>query len=167
MLKWKLGRIDSGGKSAYRIRNALKLGVKVPRAMTYTAWAQALYGMEFPQLFLWPGLIRFTEQVCVEYQDITDADEHEIFQVCRGLFFISAFLIFLYRGFNLEWLSRYQVSLLFNLSNQQTSSTHFSFLTWRKTASHKQPSCKLHPRTPNYVFEGRRMARRWLARLGP
>ena len=30
--------------------------------------------------------------VCVEYQDITDADEREIFQVCRGLLFISAFL---------------------------------------------------------------------------
>ena len=43
----------SGGKPAYKIKNALK----VPRATTYTA--QALYGMKFPQLFVWHGLIWF------------------------------------------------------------------------------------------------------------
>ena len=61
--------------------------------------------------------------VCVEHQDITDADEHEIFQVRHGFFFsMSAFLqrvtITLYRGFNSEWLSHHQVScLLFDFPN--------------------------------------------------
>ena len=48
----KKSTTKSGGKHTYRIRNSLK----VPRATTYTA--QALYGMDFCQLFLWkPGLI--------------------------------------------------------------------------------------------------------------
>jgi predicted phage tail protein len=41
--------------------------------------------------------------VCVEYQDITDADEREIFQVCVGAFLIYAFFSHLdafYREFN-------------------------------------------------------------------
>ena len=41
----KKSKANSGGKSTYRIRNALK----VPRATTYTA--QALYGMEFSPTF--------------------------------------------------------------------------------------------------------------------
>ena len=49
--------------------------------------------------------------VCVEYQDITDADEHEIFQVCRGLFFISAFFL------NLS-LKRVQLGMALTLSGQ-------------------------------------------------
>jgi hypothetical protein len=42
----KKSTTKSGGKPAYKIRNALK----VPRATTYTA--QALYGMEFLSLLL-------------------------------------------------------------------------------------------------------------------
>ena len=74
--------------------------------------------------------------VCVEYQDITDADEREIFQVCHGLFFAlfsqRGIIITLYRGFNLEWLSRHQVSLIFNFPNGQTLSTHFPFFNLKK-----------------------------------
>ena len=51
--------------------------------MTYTA--QALYGMEFPQLFLWPGLIRFTEQI--HSCDINLEPEYH-----RGLLFDYVFL---------------------------------------------------------------------------
>ena len=55
--------------------------------------------------------------------------------------------------FNLEWLSHHQVS--FNFPNWQMSSTRFP---WKKT---KQPSCGLHQRAPNNIFERRRVARRW------
>ena len=48
----KKSTAKSRGKPGYKIKHALK----VPRATTYTA--QALYGMDFCQLFLWkPGLI--------------------------------------------------------------------------------------------------------------
>ena len=59
----KKSKTKSGGKSSYRIRNALK----VPRATTYTA--QALYGMEsskFLQLtrfFIWFFYLCITEQI--------------------------------------------------------------------------------------------------------
>ena len=55
----KKSTAKSGGKSGYRIRNALK----VPRATTYTA--QALYGMESSlQLFLFgPVSFGFTDQI--------------------------------------------------------------------------------------------------------
>ena len=57
--------------------------------------------------------------VCVEYQDITDADEREIFQVRHDLYFpllpfsqrVNYFYSLHDRGFNLEWLSRHQVSI--------------------------------------------------------
>jgi hypothetical protein len=56
--------------------------------------------------------------VCVEYQDITDADEREIFQVSHGLHKEELLLFTLYslREFNLEWLLLRQVSLLFTFN---------------------------------------------------
>lgn len=36
--------------------------------------------------------------VCVEYQDITDADEREIFQVCHSLCFACGFFYFFKEG---------------------------------------------------------------------
>lgn len=50
--------------------------------------------------------------VCVEYQDITDADEREIFQVCHGRFF--------YFFFFLTELQRVQLGMALTPSGQLT-----------------------------------------------
>jgi hypothetical protein len=54
--KKKKSTAQLGGKSAYKIKNALK----VPRATTYTA--QALYGMKF-SIFFGMVLLVTTEQI--------------------------------------------------------------------------------------------------------
>lgn len=73
----KKSTAKSGGKSAYKIKNALK----VPRATTYTA--QALYGMEF--FFFLARSYRFTTEQ-IHSCDINLEPEYQ-----RGLILVYVF----------------------------------------------------------------------------
>lgn len=102
--------------------------------------------------------------VCVEYQDITDSDEREIFQVRHGPFSFYVSLLFNRDGHSFlegsTWNGSHAIrsARCSALMHQLTLPFNFK-KNKRKTASHKQPSCKFHPRTPNNVPE-----RRWVAR---
>jgi hypothetical protein len=87
----KKSAAKSGGKSGYRIKNALK----APRATTYTA--QALYGMELSYYYFALVLIAFTEQIhsCdinlePEYQrGLIDWQDYEISLFLTFFFFFE------------------------------------------------------------------------------
>ena len=141
-----------------------KLWYKDVQTMGKTSRARRLLPEEYRKAFA------NKQVVCVEYQDITDADEREIFQVCHGVPFLPSFS---QRGPFIEgstWNGSYTIRSAYYstlLTDKRYQLTFFFSKLERKTASHKQPSSNLHPGTPNSIFERRRLARRWLAGLGP
>ena len=75
-------------KFCYVSLSGEKLWYKDVQTMGKTSRARRLLPEEYRKTFANKQI------VCVEYQDITDADEREIFQVRHGLYFPPTFFSF-------------------------------------------------------------------------